>query len=84
MKKKILWIALFRGIGDAVLFYPALKKSVELFPDCDVAVLLRKNAPAKILRLYGFKGRIYVLPKTTFRIMGMLCRMGIKKREEVN
>lgn len=81
--KKILWIALFRGIGDAVLFYPALKHCMDTFPDSEVSIVLNKANTADVLKVYGFRGKIRIKPPGRLSLLLWLFRVGIKKYDIV-
>jgi len=75
---KVLWIALFRGIGDAVLFYPALEQTSRLFPGAEIKVLAAHTSVADILAACGFKGDIRIWPRNPLKGIALLLTMGIR------
>jgi ADP-heptose:LPS heptosyltransferase len=83
MKDKILWIALFRGIGDTVLFYPTLKYCRATFPDTEIDILVVREGIAEVLRLYGFTGKVYILPKTVPAILRWIFMRGFRRYGKV-
>lgn len=78
-KNKILWIALFRGIGDAVLFYPALKRCMEIFPSSEIGLVLVRSGIAEVFKIYDFKGQIFIKPKNPLLLFFWLFKVGIKR-----
>jgi ADP-heptose:LPS heptosyltransferase len=76
--KSILWIALFRGIGDAVLFYPTLERCMEIFPGAQISLIIFRKGIEEVLRLYGFKGTCLVLPQSRIHLIPWIFRVGIR------
>jgi ADP-heptose:LPS heptosyltransferase len=79
MKKKpqkILWIALFKSLGDAVLFYPTLQRCQEIFPDAHFEILVRNRTTREMLLALGFEGPITILPGNLFSILILLLQRG--------
>ncbi|MBD3393078.1 MAG: hypothetical protein GF418_13230 [Chitinivibrionales bacterium] len=79
----ILWIALFRGMGDAVLLYPAVKLCAQRFPDSRIAIALRSAAAEDVFRAYGFEGPLMRVPRTGPSLAFWFLRAGLKSYEIV-
>lgn len=80
---RVVWIALFKGIGDAVLFAPALKRSQQLFPGAQLSVILENENTAQVLRLYGFEGPLWILPRGVSSLLVQLLRLGLRSYDVV-
>lgn len=76
---RVLWIALFRGIGDAVLFYPTLKRSLELLPDSKFTIIAANAGTAETIRLLGFSGDIRVLSSQRAAALFSALWIGIRR-----
>jgi ADP-heptose:LPS heptosyltransferase len=77
--KRILWIALFRGIGDAILFYPTLRRCGEVFPEAEIGVLAFRPAIETVLRLYGFGGKVWVQPASPLGWPLRIAQIGLRR-----
>ncbi len=81
--KKILFVALFRGIGDAVLFYPTIERSKKAFPNSQIDIILIRTGVAEVLKVYDFKGKIFIKPKSFLNMLVWLFKVGIKRYDIV-